>query len=633
MMAVGHARGWTVCVALLLLMILSSSFAADGRSASKGVTPPLWPNEVVERSVLVQRQSHTSVPAPVVVGPSQFWDGNDGPWSSFPIQVGNHEQIVRVLPSTASTSTWVVFGEGCPDDAPSDCPDSRGKIFNPNNSLTWVPNSIFELGVEENLITWPVNGAFGFDSLTLGWQGSGIPAVEHTVIAGIGDTAFSWLGALGLNPRPTNFSGGSFINNPQTSFLSALRHQNSIPSVSWSYTAGAPYRLNKVFGSLVLGGFDRARYHVPSTTSPNLTFPFYADVARDLLVGITSISTSNTTSSSSSTPLLKDGIYALIDSTLPHLWLPESVCEAFEKAFGLSWNSTSELYLIDSKKHQELTKLNPSITITLSPEAQGPAPENTVSIELPYSAFSLNSSWPHPPSYYFPLKRAVDDTQYTLGRAFLQEAYVIADYERSNFSVWPCSWDSNTNIENIVAIRSVNETSGEAKGEQAKKGLATGASAGIAVGIGLLIVVSLIVIFLYVRRRRRHRIESSLELQGGEGDLQGSPGAYPRKETETEELDSSHRHELPNQHVLGMLEASSDAERKVEVADTGVPAEADVVEVHEMEAGVSGLPHIFVEPPTAISPGPRAQLPLHILTHAEEGTDRVLGNYTVEQGQ
>lgn len=374
----------------------------------------------------------------------------------------------------------------------------------------------------------------------------------------------------------------------------------------------------------MLGGFDRARYRVPSTTSSNLTFLFYSDIARDLLVGITSISTSNTTSSSSSTQLLKDGIYALIDSTFPHLWLPESVCKAFEEAFGLSWNSTAELYLIDSKKHQELTKLNPVVTISLSPQAQGSSSENTVSIEFPYSAFSLNSSWPHTPtpSYYFPLKRAENDTQYTLGRAFLQEAYIIADYERSNFSVWPCSWDSNTNSADIVTIRSVNDTSGEASDGQAKEGLATGAIAGIAVGIGVVIISSLIAVFLYVRYRRRRMVDS-FELQGGDESLEGSTAAFPRKEAAMEELDSGLRHELSNQHVFEMLEASSDTEGKVEVADTGVPAEADVVEVHEMEAGVSGLPHIFVEPPTAISPGPGARLPLHIPAPVEEGSDRV----------
>jgi hypothetical protein len=170
---------------------------------------------------------------------SQYWEGNDGPWSSFAIRVGNKPQNIRVMPSTASTSTWMIYNQGCPVGGPDNCGDTRGGLFNPNNSLTWVPNSIFDIGIEDNL-DYNVNGDFAFDAVTLGWQGSGGPTVEHTVVAGLGDTRLSWLGVLGLNPRPTNFS--TFPNNPQVSFVQALRNQNNIPSVSWAYTAGASYR-------------------------------------------------------------------------------------------------------------------------------------------------------------------------------------------------------------------------------------------------------------------------------------------------------------------------------------------------------------------------------------------------------
>jgi hypothetical protein len=50
----------------------------------------------------------------------------------------------------------------------------------------------------------------------------------------------------------------------------------------------------------------------------------------------------------------------------------------------------------------------------------------SVDIVLPYAAFDLEASYPlvRHPTRYFPLKRAANDSQYTLGRAFLQEAYV-----------------------------------------------------------------------------------------------------------------------------------------------------------------------------------------------------------------
>lgn len=67
----------------------------------------------------------------------------------------------------------------------------------------------------------------------------------RSVVAGIGDTHFTWLGALGLNPRPVNFTdrpGAVF-----TSLVQQLKNQSNISSLSWGYTAGAKYRKSQSF--------------------------------------------------------------------------------------------------------------------------------------------------------------------------------------------------------------------------------------------------------------------------------------------------------------------------------------------------------------------------------------------------
>ncbi|XMA14260.1 hypothetical protein WAI453_007051 [Rhynchosporium graminicola] len=68
-----------------------------------------------------------------------------------------------------------------------------------------------------------------------------------------------------------------------------------------------------------------------------------------------------------------------------------------------------------------------------------------VNIVLPYAAFDLvaNLSLAQNATRYFPLTRAVNNTQNVLGRALLQEAYLIADYERSQFSIHRMKWDTN----------------------------------------------------------------------------------------------------------------------------------------------------------------------------------------------
>lgn len=141
------------------------------------------------------------------------------------------------------------------------------------------------------------------------------------------------------------------------------------------------------------------------------------DITRDLIVYLQSISYSG----SSSSILLSDPISIFIDSTDPNMWLPGKVCDEFEKAFGLNMDQDSGLYLINDTQNTELLNSDAEVTFRLSDVESG---GDAVAITLPYEAFALTAK---PPlvgnsSHFFPLKRAENSTQYTLGRVFLQEA-------------------------------------------------------------------------------------------------------------------------------------------------------------------------------------------------------------------
>lgn len=169
------------------------------------------------------------------------------------MRVGRPAQDVLVLPSTAASETWVIEADtGCPDGTPvppatgnPDCFDSRGRLFDSNQSATWVPNSIYTLGVEGNL---GLDSAadYGYDNLVIGTAGSGGPTIDHQIVANNADPKY-WLGAIGLNPQPTNFT--NFVS-PQPSMMQTLKTTGQIPSISYGYTAGAYYRKRKVFSWL-----------------------------------------------------------------------------------------------------------------------------------------------------------------------------------------------------------------------------------------------------------------------------------------------------------------------------------------------------------------------------------------------
>ena len=155
--------------------------------------------------------------------------------------MGTPAQVLKVLASTTVPETWIVSSEGCTKSDPSGCPDSRGKVFNVNASSTWEDQGFYALGVEMNLpyTSNYDNGDYGYDTLGLGYPGSGSNiTLPHQVVASIATKDF-YLGNLGLTPRPVNLTG---FEDPSPSFLSSLRTSNLIPSLSYGYNAGAQYR-------------------------------------------------------------------------------------------------------------------------------------------------------------------------------------------------------------------------------------------------------------------------------------------------------------------------------------------------------------------------------------------------------
>lgn len=152
------------------------------------------------------------------------------------IQVGTPAQTARVLFSTAGYETWIVDPQGCPPEYTDKCAFSRGNVVSTENSTSWTYIKIAELSLQTNL-GYVGNGQYGYETIELGYPRSGGPKLEKQIVASIASPDF-WLGQLGLDPAPSNFTT---LNDPQPSLLWNMVNQSIIPSTSWSYTAGAAY--------------------------------------------------------------------------------------------------------------------------------------------------------------------------------------------------------------------------------------------------------------------------------------------------------------------------------------------------------------------------------------------------------
>jgi hypothetical protein len=188
-------------------------------------------------------KTRTVIPPPISITPAENWEGIDGDWNTFAIRVGNPAEVVRVLVSTTSQVVWVVDPRACVFVTDKNtCADSRGGLFYSNISTTWQEEGLFDLYIDRNL-NLTGNGMFGYDSVALGYLGQGGPNLQHQIVGSIAVEDF-WFGHFGLHPKTTNFTD---LSENVPSFMSTLKAQNLIPSVSWGYTQGAPYRTASVF--------------------------------------------------------------------------------------------------------------------------------------------------------------------------------------------------------------------------------------------------------------------------------------------------------------------------------------------------------------------------------------------------
>ncbi|MCJ1248862.1 hypothetical protein MMC30_006083 [Trapelia coarctata] len=265
---------------------------------------------------------------------------------------------------------------------------------------------------------------------------------------------------------------------------------------------------------------------------------------------------------------------------LSHVWLPVEVCQAFERVFGLVYDPLSELYLANETLRESLQAQNPTFTFKLGTDKTS---TNTVDITLPYASFDQLVTTVYPnvgnATSYFSLRRAAHETQYTLGRAFLQESYLIADYERSQFSINQCIFAENL-IEDIQAIPSLNSSNangtgtGTSSAQSGSRSLLAPGMIGLAsvAGAAVVLILSFGTVFgLRKRKRRRQRSEGA--------KASNIEGVDANKQTNELQGDTDHKIEIDGQQMVRELHG---------VPRIGAELEGDVA-AHEMNGDLAGL--------------------------------------------
>jgi hypothetical protein len=169
-----------------------------------------------------------------------------------------------------------------------------------------------------------------------------------------------------------------------------------------------------------------------------------------------------------------------------------------------------------ASNYQQVQNIQISVT-NAGASANPGGPFNGTTITFPYAAFDLNATWPINPenvTSYFPILSAPTDT-FILGRTFLQEAYVIADFDRQSFSVYQSKFPGPNAKVTLVPIYN---SSVEA---QLNSHLSGGAIAGIVVGcvafVAIVLGIASIWWYWLIKKRRAKAIADETRRKNAHG--------------------------------------------------------------------------------------------------------------------
>lgn len=102
------------------------------------------------------------------------------------MDLGSNTQQVRLLPATGQGAVWAVVPEGCTDQDPATCKDTRGGLYLRNTTSSWSQVGLYQLSlIEEQLLNYSGNGIYGTDKVGLAWPGDNLPSVSNQIIAGV----------------------------------------------------------------------------------------------------------------------------------------------------------------------------------------------------------------------------------------------------------------------------------------------------------------------------------------------------------------------------------------------------------------------------------------------------------------
>ncbi|KAI0858347.1 acid protease [Xylaria cubensis] len=495
-------------------------------------------------------------PAPFAATWSDQTFGPDGPWPAVEVTLGL-DQKIAMYPGREYQS-FLLASDYCNNN--TTC-SSKARLYNKaqsqvdntgsTGSIQYVPGPNFMIGLGMaggNATSW-------IDNMDLG--GLTVPNVSLALLsdsyAVYPDNTWYPLsvGCLGIGAPGT--VNQSFTTNYGPSINASLipgwlNAHRQLPSNSFSMHLGSANP--PMPGSLYFGGYDQNRIVGDILTESD-------DYTKEISlkdISITVVDGSSPWDFNSKDGLLAannasistGGIKVSVDGCSPYLTLPKSTCDAITGHLPVKYNKDLGLYIwqVDDPKYTQIVSSASTLDFTF---LAGSNTQN-ITISVPFRHLNLTLTEPlvDTDQQYFPCYTG-PSSHYTLGRAFLQDAFVGANWGtktwwlaqapgpniptaqvvtlaqgdttiKASTNDFKESWSGSWKVLKPADVANSNSSSssqgatpGPTASANSSGGLSTGAAAGIGVGVGVAVLGVMAALAFFFFRRRKASSKAELD--------------------------------------------------------------------------------------------------------------------------
>lgn len=383
-------------------------------------------------------------PLPIQVAASLTHYGPDGPWQAVSVSFGKPLQQVDLYPG--GTFETILLARSVCEAIEGIC--GTGGLFDPSASST-IQNPIeFSGKTFGDTVDWTLgamvtqgSARYIMDDSTLGTWEITVPNLSIRMIESgnttypDGSTYSLQVGQLALGASTENQSFTS-VNGPSINASlvpNYLQRHGFIPTSSYGMHIGSA-ALNLPL-SLWLGGYDVSRVLGPVSAQP-----YSASLAStNSFIDLLDITVGVEHGGSPFPYQARQGLLAernssitslsvAINSAAPYLYLPESTCSALTRDLPVTYDTKHGLYLWNVKDPQyaKIITAPTYISFIFQTAAQD------LTIKVPFQLLNLTLDLPlvDRPIPYFPCTTPPDLRSYSLGRAFLQAAFISVDWDQ-----------------------------------------------------------------------------------------------------------------------------------------------------------------------------------------------------------